>query len=202
MERSSPPRHPDHVLCWLSCFSQYVTACNYSQYLNNFSNIEGLSVDWCDTTVLSWKKGAHKFKLVNGCKNAEKHVLFTLTWIYKLVRAFDQMGHARISLFVLVSWGFLLRPLSKAFPIQVGDQRETCSLPDGKHSGFWIDNDSKANLRLLERKHRPRGFHMQRLHTHVTETTTTGSPVCRAGSRSHSPCFSMANFSSTTLQQR
>ena len=62
-------------------------------------------------------------------------------------------------------WQFLLRPLSEAFLIQVGDERDTCSLPDDKHSGSWIDNSGRANLRLLKRKHRVRGSHMQRPHS-------------------------------------
>ena len=122
---STPPRHPDHALCWLSYFSQHDTACTYLQYLTNFCDIENLSTAWYDSTVQAWKKGAHKLKLVNGFKNVEENVLFIWTWIQSLVRAFDNLQQPRVSLFILVSWQFLLRPLSEAFPIQVGDQRDT-----------------------------------------------------------------------------
>ena len=92
-------------------------------------------------------------KLLNGFKNAQQRVLFMWEWIQKLVSTFAKIRQARVSLFILVCRGFLLRPLSEAFPIQVGDQRETSSLPAGKHCGFWRDNDNGANLRLFKRKH-------------------------------------------------
>ena len=70
---STPPRHPDHVLCWLSCLSQNGTGCNYLQYLRNFCDIENLSTSWYDSTaVQAWKKRAYKLKLANGFKNSEK----------------------------------------------------------------------------------------------------------------------------------
>ena len=49
--------------------------------------------------------------------------------------------------------------------MQVGDLRDTGSLPDDKHSGIWVDQENRATLRLLKRKHRPRGSYMQRCHT-------------------------------------
>ena len=104
-------------------------------------------------------------KLANGFKNQEKRVLFTWKWIQSLVVAFDEMRLPRLSLFLLVSLHFVLRPLSEGFPILVGDHRDICSLPDNKHSGLWVGSDGRANLRLLKRKHRPRGSHMQRPHS-------------------------------------
>ena len=47
----------------------------------------------------------------------------------------------------------------------VGDERDTGSLPADKHFGIWVDRQNRANLRLLKRKHRPRGSFMQRVHT-------------------------------------
>ena len=95
--------------------------------------MENLSTSWYDNTMQAWKKSAYKMKLANGFKNIEKRVLFTWKWIQSLVVAFDALRLPRLSLFLLVSWQFLLRPLSEGFPIRVGDHRDICSLPDNKH---------------------------------------------------------------------
>ena len=60
---SVPPRHPDDVLCWVSTFAHYGTACNYLGYLKNFCETESLSVAWYDSSVLSWKRGANKYRI-------------------------------------------------------------------------------------------------------------------------------------------
>ena len=137
---------------------------NYLSYLKNFCEVENLSMKWLDNSVHAWRKGATKLKLINGFKHTNKRVPFTWEWIKKLVATFDRQRMARWSLFILVCWAFLLRPLSEACPMLVGDERDTCSLPDNKHSGIWMDRQGRANLRLLKRKHRPRGSHMQRHH--------------------------------------
>ena len=133
-------------------------------YLKNFCEVENLCMRWFDNSVTAWRKGAIKLKLINGFKHTNKRVPFTWEWIKELVANFDKLRMARWSLFILVCWVFLLRPLSEACPMLVGDERDTCSLPDNKHSGIWMDRQGRANLRLLKRKHRPRGSHMQRGH--------------------------------------
>ena len=50
---SAPPRSSEHVLIWVTCFGQYGTALNYLQYLKNFCEIEGLSIDWYDNSNIS-----------------------------------------------------------------------------------------------------------------------------------------------------
>ena len=161
---SAPPRCSKDVLYWLGCFSHHGTAMNYMGYLKNFCEVENLSMKWLDNSVLAWRKGATKLKLINGFKHTSKRVLFTWEWIKKLLATFDEQRMARRSLFVLLCWTFLLRPLSEACPMLAGDERDTCSLPDDKHSGIWIDRQGRVNLRLLKWKHRPRGSHMQRGH--------------------------------------
>ena len=89
-----------------------------------------------DSLVLSWKKGANKLKIEQGLNGHAKLIAFEWTWIKQLVTAFDYRGHVRMSVFILVCWSFLLRPLSEAFPIQAGNQQEASSLPFGKHSGI------------------------------------------------------------------
>ena len=133
---------------------------NYLGYLKNFCEVENLSMKWLDNSVLALRKGATKLKLINGFKHTSKRVLFTWEWIKKLLASFDEQRMARRSLFVLLCWTFLLCPLSDACPMLAGDERDTCSLPDDKHSGNWIDRQGRVNLRLLKRKHRPRGSHM------------------------------------------
>ena len=165
VDLSAPPRSSEHVLCWLSCFAHHGTAMNYLGYLKNFCEIEDVSTKWYNESVRAWRKGAQKLKIAAGFKYTGKRVLFSWEWIKKLVAAFDRQRMSRASLFLLVCWAFLLRPLSEAFPMQVCDERDTCSLPEEKHSGIWVDRQSRANLRLLKRKHRRRGSHMQRLHT-------------------------------------
>ena len=159
---SAPPRSSRDVLSWLGCFAHHGTAMNYLSYLKNFCEVENLSMRWLDNSVHAWRKGATKLKLINGFKHTNKRVPFTWEWIKKLVTTFDKQRMARWSLFILVCWTFLLRPLSEACPMLVGDERDICSLPNNKHSGIWMDRQARANLRLLKRKHRPRGSHMQR----------------------------------------
>ena len=111
------------------------------------------------------KKGAAKLKIANGFKYTGKRAPFTWEWITALIKAFDLQGEAIISPFILVCWAFLLRPLSEAFQMMVGDERDTAALPANKHSGIWVDRKRKGCLRLLKRKHRPRGSYQQRLHS-------------------------------------
>ena len=153
------------MLIWVTCFGQYGTALHYLQYLKNFCEIEGLSTDWYDNSIISWKKGAVKLKIANGFKYIGKRIPFTWEWITALVKAFDQQRQARVSLFLLVCWAFLLRPLSEAFQLTVGNESETASLPENKHSGIWVDRTHRGCLRLRKRKHRPRGSYQQRVHT-------------------------------------
>ena len=61
--------------------------------------------------------------------------------------------------------GIPIAPLSEAFQMMVGDERDTAALPANKHSGIWVDRTRKGCLRLLKRKHRPRGSYQQRLHS-------------------------------------
>ena len=161
---SAPPRSSRDVLYWLGCFAHQGTAMNYLSYLKNFCEGENLSMKWFDKSVEAWRKGSAKLKLANGFKHTNKRVPFTWDWIKKLVTNFDKQRMARWSLFILVCWDFLLRPLSDACPMLVGGEQDTCSLPDNKHSGIWVDRQGRANLRLLKRKHRPRGSYMQRPH--------------------------------------
>ena len=161
---SAPPRSSEDVPCWLACFAHQGTAINYVGYLKNFCEVEGLSMQWYDDSVKAWRNGASKLKLVHGFKHTNRRIPFTWEWIRKLIVAFDTNHLARFSLFIVVCWNFRLRPFSEAFPMQVGDERDACSLPDDKHSSIWIDRSGKANLRLQKRKHRPRGLHTQRTH--------------------------------------
>ena len=103
--------------------------------------------------------------VTNGFKYTGKRMPFTWELIKLLIKAFDQKIKARIVLFLIACWAFLFRPLSEAFQMQVGDERDTGSLPADKHFGMLVDPDNRANLRLLKRKHRPRGSFMQRIHT-------------------------------------
>ena len=146
-------------------FAHYGTAMNYLGYLKNFCEGENLCMTWLDNSVSAWRKGAGKLLLANGFKHINKRVPFTWCWIKGLVSNFDRCRMARYSLFVLVCWEFLLRPLSEACPMLVGGEQDTGSLPDGKHSGIWLDREGRVNLRLLKRKHRPRGSLMLRPHT-------------------------------------
>ena len=110
---SAPPRSSEHVLIWVTCFGQYGTALNYFQYPKNLCEIEELSTDWYDNSIISWKKGAAKFKIANGFKYTGKRIPFTWEWITALVKAFDQQRQARVSLFLLVCWAFLLRSFQR-----------------------------------------------------------------------------------------
>ena len=82
---SAPPRSLEHVLIWVTCFGQNGTALNYLQYLKNFCEIEGLSTDWYDNSIISWKKGAVKLKMANGFKYIGKRIPVTWEWITALV---------------------------------------------------------------------------------------------------------------------
>ena len=161
---SAPPRSFRDVLYWLGMFAHHGTAMNYVGYLKNFCEGENLSMRWLDNSVEAWRKGAAKLKLANGFKHTNKRVPFTWEWIKKLVSNFDRQRMARWFLFILVCWDFLLRPLSEACPMLVGGEQDIGSLPDNKHFGIWLDRQGRANLRLLKRKHRPRGSFMQRPH--------------------------------------
>ena len=69
---SAPPRSSRDVLSWSGCFAHHGTAMNYLGYLKNFCETENLSMRWFDNSVLAWRKGAIKLKLINGFKHTNK----------------------------------------------------------------------------------------------------------------------------------
>ena len=67
-----------------------------------------------------------------------------------------------MSVFLLINLGFLLRHLSGGFLIEAGNPHEAVSLPSGRHSAVWVDQDMHGCLRLSKRKHRQRGSFTRR----------------------------------------
>ena len=68
-----------------------------------------------------------------------------------------------MSVFLLINWGFLLRPLCEVFQIEAGNQHEAVALLSGRHSAVWVDQHIHARLRLSKRKHLEGGSFMRKL---------------------------------------
>ena len=94
---SAPPRSSEHVLIWVTCFGQYGTALNYLQYLKNFCEIEGLSIDWYDNSIISWRRvlSSSKWQTVSNTQEKEYRSpgSGSLHWLRPLINRGKQEYH-------------------------------------------------------------------------------------------------------------
>ena len=78
-----------------------------------------------------------------------------------LVRFCDMMNENEFGTFELFCWEFLCRVQSEAVPLEAGRSTDEVMLPEGRHSGVYIEGNDIC-VRWMRRKNRPRGSFLRR----------------------------------------
>ena len=157
-----PPRTGSHIEMFISVFRNPATAQNYVGAVKWACNHLRLPVDWYTQTVVDTLKGARTrhTRLEGGAKHAAAYL--TENQIHRIVAVADELKLVDFSLFVLISWEFLLRCQSEAIPLMSGSASDAVGLPLDRHSGVWIDDQNQLCLKLQRRKNRPQGSLLRR----------------------------------------
>ena len=157
-----PPKCSQDVEAFVAIFKNGSTAANYVGFIRWACTHLHLSKEWDTVTLMETVRGARKRqeRVYGGTKHAEK--LLDDTLMTRVVRMADHMGLQEFATFALVCWEFLLRVQSEAVPMLVGCQGDATSMPQGRHSGLWVDSASHLCLRLARRKNRPQGSLLRR----------------------------------------
>jgi len=163
-----PPRMDSDVLRWLTTFRNPGTAANYLGAIRWAVVAKGLCKVWDSDRVAMYLKGARKEALARVGSTLQIRVLMSENLVWQAAKlALRMPGAEFVSPLALVSWEFLFRVQSEALALQLGNEGELLSLPEGRHSAVVFATDPKSNLlklviRLRRRKHRQAGSLLKR----------------------------------------
>ena len=161
-DKTMPPKCSQDVESWVAVFRNGNTASNYVGYLRWACTHLHISTAWDSRALMDTVRGARKRheRVHGGTKHAAQFLTDDL--LAKIVNMADTLEMPEFGHFAVVCWEFLLRVQSEAIPMLAGSNNDTSSLPTGRHSGLWIDNENQLCLRLARRKNRPSGSFLRR----------------------------------------
>ena len=172
--QTMPPRCSQDVEAWVAIFRNGNTASNYVGFLRWACTHLHLNKDWDTTALMETVRGSRRRqeRLHGGTKHAAQLLNDDLMW--KVVHMADHLEMQEFANFALVCWEFLLRVQSEAIPMLAGTSEDATHLPQGRHSGLWVDGANQLCLRLARRKNRPSGSFLRR----ACVCATRGRSMC------------------------
>jgi len=163
-----PPRTDSEVLSLLAAFRNPGTAANYLG-ANCWAVVaNGLCKVWNSDRVAMYLKGARTEASARVGSTLQTRVLKSENLVWQAAKlALRLPGAVFVLPLALVSWEFLFRVQSEALALQLGNEGELLSLPEGRHSAVVFATDPKSNrlklvIRLRRRKHRQAGSLLKR----------------------------------------
>ena len=169
-----PPRLGEHVEAYAATFKNAATAANYVSAMKWACVHLGLCTAWYTPGLQMTMKGAKQYQLrvSGGTKHAAKFL--DDKTLANAVKLADLNGMSDFAVLMLVAWSFLLRVQSECLLMEAGHPDDEKDLPQGRHSGLWLESGSVLCLRLRRRKNRPSGSMLRR----PCSCSTTGPGQC------------------------
>ena len=156
-EATLPPRNERQVAQWICLFRNYGTAMNYLCSLKWTCIKHELDVSWYGGFLKTLMKGQKKWSMKMIAGEIDKQRLLTEEIVSDLVRFCDMMSESDFGTFVLFCWEFLCRVQSEAVPLEVGRSTDEVMLPEGRHSGVYIEGNDIC-VRWMRRKKHAKGL--------------------------------------------
>ena len=174
-EHTLPPQSSTDVVKFITLFRNAGTAANYISYIKWACVLNGLSVHWYTGQVTMALKGLKKQCASSLVGTLSEQKIFDEALVLKLMTLCDGLpNHVDIGSIFLLAWQFLLRGPSEAVPAQWGSEQDLHTLPVGRHSALWVDQQGVTSLRLRRRKNRPQGSLLRR----PCLCSTVPNPMC------------------------
>ena len=162
-DETLPPKRAGDVLKFIAVFSSAGTAKNYIGYLAWACKFRALSLEWRSQEIDLALRGLLKTEQSMGRSCMDSVPVLSAQIVAQLVHICDSLpGFSDDADLYVLAWQFLLRVQSEAVSLQGGAESEAAGLPQGRHSGVWVDSNFVCHLQLRKRKHMPKGSVMTR----------------------------------------
>ena len=160
-EATMPPKKTQHVISYVSIFSNSGTAANYVGFIKRGCIVNNYALCWYTEEVPMAMRGLKKscLKWFGGPKRTE--YLMTTHWVSMVTTYNDFKFNDTFSKSLELAWIFLLRLKSEGLIVRKGEESDLGRLPFDRDNSVWVDQQKTLHFKMRKRKNKPWGSHLQ-----------------------------------------
>ena len=144
-----PPKMTQHVISYVSIFSNSGTAANYVGFIKRGCILKNYTLMWYTEEVAMAMRGLTKscLKWFGGPKRTQ--YLMTTHWVNMVTTYNDFKLNDTFSKCLDLAWIFRLRLKSEGLTVWKGEEADIGKLPFDRHNGVWVDQHTMHFLQVV-----------------------------------------------------